>query len=82
LPPFIPVTFELTVLLAALGMVGTFMVASDMKPYKWPRTFDIRSTDDKHVMAIDLALNGKSKEEIARILKSAGASEVNEKNFE
>jgi hypothetical protein len=58
------------------------MVASDMKPYKWPRTFDIRSTDDKHVMAIDLALNGKSKEEIARILKSAGASEVNEKNFE
>jgi hypothetical protein len=34
-------------------------------------------------MAIDLALNGgKSKEEISRILKDAGASEVNEKNFE
>jgi hypothetical protein len=25
LPPFIPVTFELTVLLSALGMVGTFL---------------------------------------------------------
>jgi len=83
LPPFIPVTFELTVLLAALGMVATFLIASDLKPYKWPRQFDIRSTDDKHVMAIDLAVNkGKSKDEIARIIKGAGASEVNEKNFE
>jgi Protein of unknown function (DUF3341) len=83
LPPFIPVTFEFTVLCAALGMVGTFMIASDLKPYKWPRQFDIRSTEDKHVMAIDLALNkGKSKAEIASILKAAGASEVNDKNFE
>jgi hypothetical protein len=83
LPPFIPVTFELTVLLAALGMVATFMIASDLKPYKWPRQFDVRSTDDKHVMAIDLALNAKvSKDELISILKDAGASEVNEKNFE
>lgn len=83
LPPFIPVTFELTVLLAALGMVATFLIVSDMKPYKWPRQFDIRSTDDKHVMAIDLAVNaGKSKDEIMRILRESGASEVNEKNFE
>src|SRR5688572_31592773 len=57
LPPFIPVTFELTVLLSALGMVGTFMIVSDMKPYKWPRQYDIRSTDDKHIMAIDLGTN-------------------------
>lgn len=83
LPPFVPVTFEFTVLLSALGMVGTFMIASDLKPYKWPRQFDLRSTEDKHIMAIDLALNkGKSKAEIASILKAAGASEVNEKNFE
>ena len=82
LPPFIPVTFELTVLLSALGMVATFLIVSDMKPYKWPRQFDIRSTDDKHIMAIDIALNGgKSKDELTRILKDAGASEVNEKNF-
>jgi hypothetical protein len=83
LPPFIPVTFELTVLLSALGMVATFLIVSDMKPYKWPRQFDLRSTDDKHVMAIDLALNaGKTKDEIVRILRESGASEVNEKNFE
>ena len=83
LPPFIPVTFELTVLLSALGMVGTFMIVSDMKPYKWPRQFDIRSTDDKHVMAVDLAVNsGKSKDELKRILKESGASEVNDKSFD
>ena len=83
LPPFIPVTFELTVLLSALGMVGTFMIVSDMKPYKWPRQFDIRSTDDKHVMAIDLAVNsGKSKDELKRILKDSGASEANDKSFD
>jgi hypothetical protein len=83
LPPFIPVTFELTVLLSALGMVGTFMIVSDMKPYKWPRQFDIRSTDDKHVMAVDLAANGgKSKDELKRILKESGASEVNDKSFD
>jgi hypothetical protein len=82
LPPFIPVTFELTVLLSALGMVATFLIVSDMKPYKWPRQFDLRSTDDKHIMAIDLAHNsGKSKDELSRILKDSGASEVNEKNF-
>ncbi len=81
LPPFIPVTFEMTVLLAAHGMVLTFLIVSNLKPYKWPRQFDLRSTDDKHVMAIDLATNKLSKEEISRILKDNGASEVNEKNF-
>jgi hypothetical protein len=83
LASFIPVTFELTVLLAALGMVATFLMVSDLKPYRWPRQFDIRSTDDKHVMAIDLAQNTRmSKEQLAELLRSAGASEVNEKNFE
>jgi hypothetical protein len=81
LPPFIPVTFEFTVLLSAFGMVITFMIVSDMKPYKWPVQYDIRSTDDKHVMAIDLSSNKLSKDEIRRLLKDSGATEVNEKNF-
>lgn len=81
LPPFVPVIFEFTVLLSALGMVATFLIVSDMKPYKWPRQYDIRSTNDKHVMAIDLANNKISKDEIGRILRENGASEVNEKNF-
>jgi len=81
LPPFIPVTFEFTVLLSAFGMVITFIIVSDMKPYKWPRQYDIRSTDDKHIMAIDTGTNKLSKDEIRRLLKDSGAAEVNEKNF-
>jgi hypothetical protein len=82
LPPFIPVTFEFTVLLSALGMVATFLIVSDMKPYGKPRQFDVRSTDDKMVMAIDMDLNKKvTRNDITRILRDAGASEVNEKTF-
>jgi hypothetical protein len=79
---FVPVTFELTVLLAALGMVGTFLVVSNMRPWAKPRIFDHRSTDDKHVMAVDLDLNKTSIEEITRVLRDSGASEVNPKQFD
>jgi len=82
LPPFIPVTFELTVLLSALGMVFTFFVASDLKPYKKPRIFDLRVTDNKHVIAIDLGKNKLSKSEISKIVAQTGAEEVNEKSFD
>jgi len=82
LPTFVPVTFELTVLLSALGMVGTFLVVSNLKPYKRPRIFDIRITDDKHVVAIDLAENNMSESEIKSILQSNGAEEINNKSFE
>jgi hypothetical protein len=77
------VTFELTVLLAAFGMVGVFMISSNLKPWGQPRIFDVRITDDKHVMAIDLATNASIGEEnIADVLKDSGATEVNKKSFE
>lgn len=81
LPPFIPVTFELTVLLAGHGMVLTFFIVADLKPFKKPRLFDKRCTHDKFVMAIDLADNKMSKEEINSLMTSHGASEVKDKNF-
>jgi hypothetical protein len=81
LPTFIPVTFELTVLLSALGMVATFLIISDLFPYKSPRLFDLRSTDDKHVMAIDLGKNTIDVAAIKKIVKDSGASEVNNKDF-
>jgi hypothetical protein len=34
-----------------------------------------------HVMAIDLAKNSKSNEELNAILKESGAVEINEKKF-
>jgi hypothetical protein len=82
-PDFIPVSFELTVLLASFGMVGVFMISSNLKPWAQPRIFDVRSTDDKHIMAIDIANNSAIQiEEIKEILRSSGATEVNNKSFE
>ena len=81
LPTFVPVTFELTVLLSALGMVATFFVISDLKPYKKPRIYDVRITDNKHVVAVDLDQNALSSDEISGILKDNKAEEVNEKTF-
>ncbi len=82
IPSFIPVTFEMTVLLAAFGMVGTFFGVSNLKPWGRPRIYDIRITDDKHVMAIDLDKNDLKEAEIKSIVDGSGASEVNNKTFE
>jgi hypothetical protein len=82
LPTFIPVTFEMTVLLAAFGMVGTFFVISDLKPWAQPRTFDLRSTDNMHIMAINLDGNTLALAELRSILSDSGAVEVNEKKFD
>ncbi|MFT6970830.1 MAG: hypothetical protein ACJAXX_001396 [Roseivirga sp.] len=83
LPDFIPVTFELTVLLAAFGMVGTFLVSSDLKPWKDPKMLDLRITDDKHVMAIDLGKNKSMDAKVINgVLKESGAVEVNDKTVE
>jgi hypothetical protein len=82
-PNFIPVTFELTVLLAAFGMVGVFFVSNNLKPWAQPRIFDLRITDDKHVMAIDLAKNaGMDVDQLSDVLKNSGATEVNKKSFD
>ena len=81
-PAFVPVTFELTVLLASFGMVGTFFGVANLKPWGRPRIYDIRITDDKHVMAIDIDSNSKSEADIKKVLKGSGAVEVNNKTFD
>ncbi len=80
-PSFIPVTFELTVLLASFGMVGTFLIISNLKPWGKPKLFDKRITDDKHIMAIDLGKNKIEESAINKLLKDSGASEVNLKTL-
>lgn len=81
IPSFIPVTFELTVLLASFGMVGTFFVISNLKPWGKPKLFDKRITDDKHIIAVDLGKNQAKEAAISKLLKDNGASEVNKKTL-
>ena len=76
-PSFVPVSFELTVLIASLGMVGTFFVVSNLKPVAIPEPLDIRSTDDKFIMAIEN--KNIDVDAVTSLLKSNGAIEVNQK---
>ena len=75
-PDFVPVTFESTVLISALGMVGTFLVSNNLGPGKKAFMFDWRSVDDKYVMAIELDNNKKfSKEQLETMLTEAEVCE-------
>lgn len=82
-PAFIPITFELTVLFASVGMVVTFYTICGMAPGVTNPTLDDRITDDKFCIAFD-ATNA-SEDEVDRLkgfLTETGASEVNSKSFE
>lgn len=80
-PDFVPVTFEMTVLFAAFGMAFTFFGIRNLKPHAVPRVFDRRQSDDKHVMAIDLAANKLTEAEIQALLAELNAEEVYRKDF-
>lgn len=78
---YIPVIFELTVLFCALGMVGTFIVSNGLGPTVKPLMYDLRTTDNKFAMAIDMGKNDLGEDDVERILKNSGAAEVNIKQF-
>ncbi|MBC9931431.1 DUF3341 domain-containing protein [Chitinophaga qingshengii] len=81
LPAFIPITFELTVLFAAVGMVMTFCYLCQLMPGVKKHIFHPRQTDDKFVMVIELTEKSNA-EEIKRFLNEAGAHDVNEQRAE
>ncbi|ULQ55536.1 DUF3341 domain-containing protein [Flavihumibacter rivuli] len=76
LPAFIPITFELTVLFSAVGMVLTFCYLCQLAPFVKKHHFHLRATDDLFVMAIELT--GKTNEaDVKAFLENAGAKEIN-----
>jgi hypothetical protein len=80
-PIYVPIAFELTVLFTALGMVSTFIISNGLGPTVQPLMFDLRTTDNKFAMAIDVENNKLQESEIETILKQSGAAEVNVKQF-
>jgi hypothetical protein len=81
LPAFIPITFELTVLFSAVGMVLTFCYLCQLAPFVKKHVFHPRQTDDKFVMAIEIT--GKSSAaDVKNFLASVGAQEINEQKAE
>lgn len=78
-PAFIPITFELTVLFASIGMVVTFYVINGLGPGVVNPTIDLRITDDKFCIAFDKSEVDASAAE--SFLRSSGASEVHSKTI-
>ncbi len=82
IPNFVPVTFEVTILLCALGMVATFFYRNHLFPGRAPRVMDLRATNDRFIIAID-AKENTDHDKIAALLEEAGAVEVkyNERKY-
>lgn len=78
-PAFIPITFELTVLFASIGMVVTFYIINGLGPGVVNPTIDLRITDDKFCIAFDKSEVDAGKAEA--FLKNSGASEVHSKTI-
>ncbi|XZF13405.1 DUF3341 domain-containing protein [Chitinophagaceae bacterium MMS25-I14] len=75
LPAFIPITFELTVLFAAVGMVLTFCYINQIMPGVKKHVFHPRQTDDYFVLAIELN-DHVTEQEVVDFLKSTGSLET------
>jgi len=77
---FIPITFEVTVLFASVGMVVTFYTICGMGPGVDNLTLDDRITDDKFCIAFDVDDADAAKQAALRqFLTDTGAEEVNVK---
>lgn len=76
-PAFIPITFELTILFAGIGMVVSFYIVSGLGPGVTNAYLDDRITDDKFCIAFDKSNVNTSA--IESFFNSTGASEVHSK---
>lgn len=76
LPAWIPITFELTVLFAAVGMVITFCYLCQLAPFVKKHHFHPRATDDLFVMVIECT-DRTNENDLTAFLSANGAVETN-----
>lgn len=79
-PAFIPITFELTVLFSAIGMVLSFYLICGLGPGAKEVNIDDRITDDKFCLAFSSQGIGQThRDQFSEFFRSTGASEVSAK---
>jgi len=84
LPSMVPITFELTVLFSAVGMVITFFIKNGLSVFRSPDlVIEPSTTDDKFGLLFDADRfkDEASLKELYNLLKDNGAIDVKEKSF-
>lgn len=84
IPAFIPITFELTVLFAAVGMVMVYLKRNKLFPGYVPRIYDDRITDDRFalIFEVDDHMSKHKFNEITGLLKETNATDIKYKEFD
>ncbi|TVQ50081.1 MAG: DUF3341 domain-containing protein [Saprospirales bacterium] len=79
---FIPITFELTVLFSAVGMVIVFFTICGLGPGVTAKVLDPRITDDMFCIAFDVSnMEENEKAGLQKFFEETGASEINQKSI-
>lgn len=81
LPAWIPITFELTVLFSAVGMVLTFCYLCQIAPFVRKHHFNLRATDDQFTMVIECTAK-TNESDLQGFLQSIGAKGINTQHAE
>lgn len=76
LPAFIPITFELTVLFAAVGMVLTYCYLNQIMPGVKKHVFHPRQSDDLFVVVVEIT-DSAAEGEIMEFLSTTSPVETN-----
>jgi hypothetical protein len=82
IPTYIPITFELSILFTAFGMVACFFIVNRMFWGKNADLMDIRVTDDLFVIAVDTKKSKADLGSLNQLLMDGGAIEVRERTKE
>lgn len=79
IPTYIPITFELSILFTAFGMVGCFFFVSRMFWGRNTDVMDIRVTDDRFVIAVNVHEHKTDVKALESIFVAGGALEIRER---
>ena len=81
-PSFIVVTIVVTIFTVTIASLAFFSARSKLFPGRDNTIFDIRATDNKFVIVVDVNLQDKEAEKAGEIMQENGAVEVIDKKFE
>ncbi len=82
IPTYIPITFELGILFTAFGMVSCFFFVNKMFWGRNTDIMDIRVTDDRFVIAVNIHEGKTNVGDLTNVFKQGGALEVRERIVE